>query len=134
MKHNKLIFAAMLLVTAGARAQQGSAFGEAMVIEPPKPTPMAPAQFVVHRSDETMRSTIGRWATVAGWSFQPEYWAVDRDIPVIADASLGVEFKSAVRQLMRSTELTDLPLKPCFYSNNVVRIVPRSEKCDRTQE
>jgi len=78
--------------------------------------------------------TIGRWAKTTGWTFQPEYWAVDRDIPVIADASLGTDFKGAVRQLMHSTELTALPLKPCFYTNNVVRIVPINEKCNRAQE
>jgi hypothetical protein len=135
MKHYKLILAAMLFATAGAvHAQDGAAFGDAMVVEPPKPAPPAPVQFVVQRADANIRATIARWASTAGWLFQPEYWAVDHDIPVIADASLGVDFKEAVRKLMRSTELTDVPLKPCFYTNNVVRVVPRNEKCNRTQE
>jgi len=36
-----------------------------------------------------------------------------------------------VRGLLSSTDLTDFPVQPCFYSNNVLRVVTRAEVCDR---
>jgi len=35
--------------------------------------------------------------------------------------------------LLASTELGDRPLRPCFYSNKVVRVVPYAQVCDRTR-
>jgi hypothetical protein len=40
------------------------------------------------------------------------------------------DFKSAVRRVLSATELSDVQLKPCFYSNSVVRIVRKTAKCN----
>jgi hypothetical protein len=34
--------------------------------------------------------------------------------------------------LIEATELSDRPLQPCFYANQVLRVVPLAEACDRT--
>ena len=83
-------------------------------------------------ADRTMRQALRRWATAAGWTFEPEHWTVDVDIPLAGSASLGSDFKTAVRELLASTELSTHPLQPCFYSNRVLRVVPHAESCDRT--
>ena len=82
-------------------------------------------------NDRTFRDLITRWAQTARWTFEPEHWAVQVDIPITASASFRGDFKSAVQQLVSSTELGDTPLQPCFYSNQVVRVVPYNEMCNR---
>jgi len=90
--------------------------------------------YVVRLADKTVRQTLARWAQQTGWAFEDAYWAVDRDIPVVAASSFTGNFKDAVLGLLATTEVTDLPAKPCFYTNNVVRVVPKAEKCDKTKQ
>ena len=49
----------------------------------------------------------------------------------MAATSFEGDFRFAVRSLLKTTELTDLQLQPCFYANNVLRVVGRAELCDR---
>jgi hypothetical protein len=79
-----------------------------------------------------MRRALARWASIAGWTFQPEHWAVDVDIPLSGSADFSDDFKQSVRDLLGATELGERPLQPCFYANRVVRVVPMSQACDRT--
>lgn len=83
-------------------------------------------------ADQNMRKVLSRWARMAGWAFEAEHWTVDVDIPLAGAASFGADFKGSVRALLASTELSSRPLQPCFYSNNVMRVVPLAEPCDRT--
>jgi hypothetical protein len=69
---------------------------------------------------------------MAGWTFQPQHWAVDVDIPLSATAEFSGDFKSAVRDLLGATELAEKPLQPCFYGNKVLRVVPLAQSCTRT--
>lgn len=97
--------------------------------------PSAPASSKAYRvgqADENMRRTLARWATLAGWTFHPEHWAVDVDIPLAGTADFSGDFKESVRELLATTELGERPLQPCFYGNRVLRVVPLSEACDRT--
>lgn len=82
--------------------------------------------------DATLRAVLARWADAAGWTFQPQHWAVDVDIPLAASADFPGDFKSAVRGLLASTELADKPLQPCFYGNRVLRVVPLAQSCTRS--
>ena len=82
--------------------------------------------------DITMRAALSKWAQAAGWTFEPEHWVVDVDIPLSGSASFEPDFKAAVRSLLATTELGDRPLQPCFYANNVLRIVPYAQACDRS--
>jgi len=88
--------------------------------------------FTVSHTDLHLRQALIRWAGLSGWRFEPEHWAVDVDIPLSASAKFSDDFVSSVQALLASTELSDRPLQPCFYSNQVLRIVPVAEPCDRT--
>src|SRR5699024_7433863 len=87
--------------------------------------------FSLRYDDATLRHALQRWARQAGWTFAPEHWAVDVDIPVSAEADFGTAFESAVQSLLAATELSDRPVQPCFYTNQVVRVVPFTQACDR---
>lgn len=91
-----------------------------------------PIRYSVTPKDVNLRTALSRWAQQAGWTFEPEHWAVNADIPIAGSADFEPGFKSAVQQLMASTELADRPLQPCFYSNRVLRIVAYAQPCDRT--
>ena len=92
--------------------------------------PSAP-RFRAAPPDATLRAVLARWAALAGWTFQPQHWAVDVDIPLAATADFPGDFKSAVRGLLGATELADKPLQPCFYGNQVLRVVPLAQSCTR---
>lgn len=89
-------------------------------------------EFAVSPEDGNLRLALVRWAEVAGWTFRSEHWAVDVDIPLAGAAAFGAMFKPAVRHLLAATELGDRPLQPCFYVNQVLRIVPFAQRCDRS--
>lgn len=93
--------------------------------EPPIPV------WFVSSKDRTIREALKSWATIANWTFEPEHWAVTVDIPITAGAPFSGDFKTAVRQLIATTELGDTPLQPCFYTNRVVRVVPINQVCDQ---
>ena len=89
-------------------------------------------KFTVTRKDENFRQALKRWTTDAGWEFEPEHWAVPRDIPIAGTADFGGDFRAAVRALLKSSELGDQPVQACFYSNKVLRVVPINELCARS--
>ncbi|HEU0230569.1 MAG TPA: toxin co-regulated pilus biosynthesis Q family protein [Burkholderiaceae bacterium] len=95
--------------------------------------PITREYFEVGPADGNIRQTLNRWAQVAGWTFNVEHWAVNVDVPIVGSATFDSGFKPAVRALLASTELGDRPLRPCFYSNKVVRVVPYAQVCDRTR-
>lgn len=88
--------------------------------------------FSVSPEDQNLRQTLVRWSGISGWYFQPEHWGVDVDIPLAGGARFGDDYIASVQALVSSTELSDRPLQPCFYSNQVLRIIALSESCDRT--
>ena len=92
----------------------------------------SPQRYTVSPKDLNLRLALTRWAQSVGWTFESEHWAVDADIPIVASATFEPGFKPAVQDLVASTELADRPLRPCFYSNRVLRIVPYAQQCDRT--
>lgn len=96
-------------------------------------TPITPGKFEVDPTDGNIRQALNRWARMAGWAFNVEHWAVNVDVPIVGSATFDSEFKPAVQALLASTELGDRPLRPCFYSNKVVRVVPYAQVCDRTR-
>lgn len=78
-------------------------------------------------ADQTMRQLISKWSTTVGWT---SVWSVDKDIPLESLDQTTGDFKSAVRRLLSTTALSDVNLKPCFYTNNVVRVVRETTKCN----
>ncbi|EPG9766457.1 toxin co-regulated pilus biosynthesis Q family protein [Escherichia coli] len=87
--------------------------------------------FTVSPNDVTMRDTLEKWSRDAGFTFTRELWTVPFDLPVIGTETFTGDYKTAVRALVATSELTDRPLQPCFYNNNVLRIVSTNEVCDR---
>lgn len=83
-------------------------------------------------ADANIRRALARWAKSAQWTFEPEHWTPDVDIPLAGSADFPSDFRQAVRQLLAATELSERPLQPCFYSNRVLRVVPLAQACDRT--
>lgn len=100
---------------------------------PPAPAAVPAAPFEVTPADGNVRRALGRWAHAAGWTFEPEHWDVDADIPLAGSAVFGDSFRAAVRGLLSATELGDRPVQPCFYANRVLRVVPLAQRCDRTR-
>jgi hypothetical protein len=110
----------------------GQAAGSATRAAPAR----APGQFAdasetiawhVSPRDQNLRLLIERWSTLVGWS---AIWDIDRDIPISSNDDHTADFKGAVRRVLSSTELGDVQVKPCFYSNSVVRIVRKTTKCN----
>lgn len=97
----------------------------------PQP-PVMTGQFDVSPSDVNFRRVLTRWSKSAGWTFNLEHWAVPKDIPVGGADVMTGDFKAAVRRLLDSTLLNDTPVQPCFYSNKVLRVIPATELCART--
>ncbi|AVG43826.1 MULTISPECIES: toxin co-regulated pilus biosynthesis Q family protein [Achromobacter] len=111
------------LAMAGGALVQAEA---APVAAPPRPP------YTVSVSDVNLRRTLVRWAKTAGWVFEPEHWQVKVDIPLTASASFSPDFKESVQDLLSSSELGDTPVHGCFYTNKVLRVIPYTERCDRT--
>ena len=99
-----------------------------------KPGDDTGAHFIISRKDENFRMALKRWTVDAGWEFEPEHWAVPRDIPIAGTADFGGDFRAAVRGLLKSSELSDQPVQACFYSNKVLRVVPINELCARSTQ
>jgi hypothetical protein len=104
-----------------------------VIVEPDKSTVSAPPATTFQlKPPETVRSALERWAGQADWIFGSQHYAVTVDFPVVATTDeIPKDFKAAVRMLLDSTSLTDTPAQPCFYSNRVLRVVPRHELCAR---
>lgn len=79
--------------------------------------------------DQNLRQVLHRWAKNSNWTFEAEHWAVDVDLPITADFHIHGDFSEAVQALVASTWLGSHPLKPCFYSNQVLRIIRGAQRC-----
>ncbi|WP_129240582.1 TcpQ domain-containing protein [Achromobacter veterisilvae] len=119
-------------ITGPADANQAAAAPAATALPMPDNPGAAAALYRAAPPDATLRAVLARWAGMAGWTFQPQHWAVDVDIPLSATAEFSGDFKSAVRDLLGATELAEKPLQPCFYGNKVLRVVPLAQSCTRT--
>jgi hypothetical protein len=130
-------WSALLFRSARQQARARRADAPLVVAAIPQPRVSEPRVsqplFAVSHTDLHLRQALSRWAGLSGWRFEPEHWAVDIDIPLSASAKFSEDFVSSVQSLLAATELSDRPLQPCFYSNQVLRIVPAAEPCDRTR-
>lgn len=97
-----------------------------------QPSPASQQTWTAQIEDRTIRGVITRWARDNQWQFNSSHWTLPSDLPILAPSVFTGDFREVIRQLLSSTELTDLPAQPCFYTNKVIRVVPRAELCDRT--
>lgn len=87
--------------------------------------------WVTSPSDNTMRQLIQKWSGTVGWTL---VWNVDKDIPLESSDQTTGDFKTAVRRLLSATSLSgDVSIKPCFYTNSVVRVVRETTKCNPSE-
>lgn len=86
----------------------------------------------VSPEDITIRQALTLWADLAGWTFEPEMWSLPVDITVAANAHFFGEFPDAVRDLVAAVALAEMPIRSCFYTNKVLRIVSYNQVCNRT--
>ncbi|GJG97755.1 toxin co-regulated pilus biosynthesis Q family protein [Cupriavidus pauculus] len=87
-----------------------------------------PQAWRISPQDQNYRLLMQRWSAEAGWT--AGRWELDQDVPIEASTEIVGDFKTAVRRVLSATELTDYSLKPCFYSNSLVRVVKVTTKCD----
>lgn len=92
------------------------------------PTGSGPRDWTVSAADGNYRLLVEKWARETGWTAAP--WELDQDVEIGGNDSFNADFKTAIRRVLSSTEMTDYSLKPCFYSNNYVRVVKLTTKCD----
>lgn len=97
-----------------------------------QPSVVEPHVWTITRQDRTLRETLIRWAPLAGYTFTAAHWTLPWDLPVTADDTIYGDFKTATRRAVGSSELTDWPVKPCFYPNHVLRVIAINESCKRT--
>jgi hypothetical protein len=95
----------------------------------PAPAP-APSGWQVTPADQNVRMLLTRWASAAGWSL---VWSAERDVPLVGSALFPGDFKSAVREVLRATDMSDAAVQPCFHTNAVVRVIPVTAPCDRAE-
>lgn len=134
----KALATAPLVAQAGAQAarlpaaQESPATGTAPLavatVAVANPVSGGPRDWVVSTGDVNYRLLIEKWARDAGWTAAP--WELDQDVEIGGTDSFNGDFKAAVRRVLSATEMTDYSLKPCFYSNNYVRVVKLTTKCD----
>ncbi len=100
----------------------------ALPISPPAPLATT---WSVALSDITVRQALARWANDAGWTMA---WEVPVDIPLTAGADLATthDFREAVSALADAVAMGETPIRPCYYANQVVRLLPYNTVCDRT--
>lgn len=85
-------------------------------------------------SDGTVRQALQRWAQIDGWVFGPDQWLLNWDLPIEAPAQFeAATFQEAAQALAQAISLSESPINVCFYGNQVLRVVPFNQRCDRTQ-
>jgi hypothetical protein len=85
------------------------------------------ASWRIAASDGTLRELTSKWAASVGWK---AIWEVDRDIPIDSPDEMRGDFRAAVRYALSATEFADVKVKPCFYTNRVVRITFKTTECN----
>jgi len=125
-------------VLAGNKRPAKSSVTAAMVQSMPEPAATAATAapvaisslqtWTISPADGNFRQLTETWASRAGWTAAP--WELEKDVPIVGGDVFSADFKAAVRRVLSSTEMTDYAIKPCFYSNNVVRVVKQTTKCD----
>ncbi|SEK05153.1 toxin co-regulated pilus biosynthesis Q family protein [Achromobacter sp. NFACC18-2] len=100
---------------------------EPQVVEPPKQI------WRVSPQDGTVRQALVRWAADANWTFGPDQWELNFDIPIQAPAEFEeASFQEATQALSQAVAMSESPIRPCFYGNRVLRMVPFTRSCNRS--
>lgn len=114
-----------------AEAAQASAGGSDVAASEPEPVPVTvKAIWRIDPGDRTVRQALARWAAEANWTFGSEQWELNFDLPIQAPAEFEAEsFQEATQALSQAIAMTESPVRPCFYANRVLRMVPFTRSC-----
>ncbi len=136
-----IVVTANAIPTTQAQAslpQSAPAPQEPIAVAAPEPTP-EPIPVVVKEvwrigpDDGTVRQALTRWAAKANWTFGPDQWELNFDLPIQAPAEFEAEsFQDATQALSQAIAMTESPIRPCFYGNRVLRVVPFTRSCNRS--
>ncbi|CAO3878740.1 MULTISPECIES: toxin co-regulated pilus biosynthesis Q family protein [Achromobacter] len=100
---------------------------EPEVVDPPKQI------WRVSPQDGTVRQALNRWAADANWTFGPDQWELNFDIPIQAPAEFEADsFQEATQALSQAVAMSETPIRPCFYGNRVLRMLPFTRSCNRS--
>ncbi|MGE8449269.1 MAG: TcpQ domain-containing protein [Pseudomonadales bacterium] len=100
---------------------------EPEIVEPPKQI------WRISLQDGTVRQALVRWAAYANWTFGPDQWELNFDIPIQAPAEFEVtSFREATQALSQAVAMSESPIRPCFYGNRVLRMLPFTRSCNRS--
>ncbi|CAB3842459.1 TcpQ domain-containing protein [Achromobacter mucicolens] len=100
---------------------------EPQVVDPPKQI------WRVSPQDGTVRQALNRWAADANWTFGPDQWELNFDIPIQAPAEFEADsFQEATQALSQAVAMSESPIRPCFYGNRVLRMLPFTRSCNRS--
>lgn len=103
------------------------AVAEPEILEPPKQI------WRISPQDGTVRQALVRWAADASWTFGPDQWELNFDLPIQAPAEFeAASFQEATQALSQAVAMTESPIRPCFYGNRVLRVVPFTRSCNRS--
>ena len=103
------------------------AVAEPEIVEPPKQI------WRISPQDGTVRQALVRWASDANWTFGPDQWELNFDIPIQAPAEFEVaSFREATQALSQAVAMSESPIRPCFYGNRVLRMLPFTRSCNRS--
>jgi hypothetical protein len=92
----------------------------------------SPKTWSISPTDGNYRTLLESWAKQEGVQF---VWSYGQDVELGGTDRFRGDFKAAVRHVLGATELSDNPLKPCFYTNDppLLRVVALTTKCDASQ-
>ena len=92
---------------------------EPQVVDPPKQI------WRVSPQDGTIRQALVRWAADANWTFGPDQWELNFDLPIQAPAEFEADsFQEATQALSLAVAMSESPIRPRFDGNRVLRMVP----------
>ena len=122
-----------LAPVADARANLPSTEPIAVAEPTPEATPIVIKEvWHIGPEDGTVRQAVARWATKANWTFGADQWELNFDLPIEAPANFEAEnFQEAIQALSQAIAMTESPVRPCFYANNVLRMIPFTRSCSR---
>lgn len=97
----------------------------------PEPIPIVTKEiWRIEPEDRTVRQALSRWAAQANWTFGPDQWELNFDLPIQAPAEFPADsFQEATQALSQAIAMTESPVRPCFYANRVLRMVPFARSC-----
>lgn len=99
---------------------------------PPAEPPVIKRNWYISPSDGTVRQALTRWAAAENWTFGPDQWELNFDLPIQAQAEFEAEsFQQATQALSQAIAMTESPVRPCFYANRVLRVIPFTRSCNR---